>query len=243
MLEQTAKTKLLDVLATPPETIPDVIAMMAGIDDALPETDGLKWFNRLYMMVTEEIERDCARARWKAAGWLVHLDVEFAKLYFDAIHSWTTDAGETPRAWAEFFARRYRGGIARVQYGLAGINAHINRDLACAVLRACELTGRSPEWGSDEHSDFQRVNEILDTVEVRAMQRMATGSIRRVSRLVQPFDRVAAMAVIGRARDLAWINAMVMHKRGSSHVDAMDVVAGAFARALLVPTERLGTLD
>src|SRR5262249_46849329 len=127
--------------------------------------------------------------------------------------------------------------------GLAGINAHINRDLACAVLRACELTGVAPRRGSAEHADFLRVNEILDAVEVRAMQRLATGVIRRVSGVVQPLDRIAAMALIGRARDLAWLNAVVMHRRGRSHVRAMDVVAGAFARALLVPTERLGTMD
>lgn len=234
---------MLDAVNVTPVTILDVVAVMGAIDRALPRTDGLKWFNRLYMMVTEEIDRDCARERWQSPEWLVHLDVEFAKLYFDAIRSWTASTDATPRAWAQFFARRFSPGISKVQYGLAGINAHINRDLACAVLRACELTGCAPRWGSPEHADFLRVNEILDSVEVRAMQKMATGIIRRISGVVQPLDRIAAMAVIGRMRDVAWLNAMVIHRRGRSHVDAMDAVAGGFARALLVPTERFGTLD
>jgi hypothetical protein len=243
MLDSIAKKRLLDAVNVTPVTVADVVSVMAAIDRVLPPSDGLKWFNRLYMMVTEEIDRDCALARWRSPEWLVHLDVEFAKLYFDAIRSWTTSSGGTPRAWAGFFERRFTPGIARVQYGLAGINAHINRDLACAVLRACALTGCAPRWGSDEHADYLRVNAILDAVEVRAMQRMATGIIRRVSGVVQPLDRITAMAVIGRMRDVAWLNAIVMHRRRRSHVEAMDVLAGAFARALLLPTERLGTLD
>jgi hypothetical protein len=245
MLDAHDRRRLLEAVNATPVTIPEVVTVMRAIDRALPANDGLKSFNRLYMMVTEEIDRDCAREKWRSPAWLVHLDVEFAKLYFHAVRSWTLerDGAVTPRAWAGFFERRFRPGVARVQFGLAGINAHINRDLACAVLRACALTGCAPRWGSDEHADFLRINEILDTVEVRAMQRLATGVIRRVSGVVNPLDRIAAMAVIGRARDLAWVNAMVMHRRRRSHVEAMDVVAGALQRALLLPTERLGTLD
>jgi hypothetical protein len=243
MLDLTARKRLLDAVNVTPVTIPDVVAIMGAIDRALPATDGLKWFNRLYMMVTEEIDQDCGRERWRSPEWLVHLDVEFAKLYFDAIRSWTSSTGATPRAWSQFFERRFSRGISKVQYGLAGINAHINRDLACAVLRACAVTGCAPRWGSPEHADFLRINEILDQVEVRAMQRMATGIIRRISGVVQPLDRIAAMAVIGRMRDVAWVNAMVIHRRGRSHVDAIDAIAGGVARALLVPTERFGTLD
>jgi len=37
-------------------TIPDVIARMQAIDALLPVTDGLKWFNRLYLMVTQQVD-------------------------------------------------------------------------------------------------------------------------------------------------------------------------------------------
>ena len=39
-----------------PATIDDVLKMMESIDQLLPDEDGLKWFNRLYMMVTKEVD-------------------------------------------------------------------------------------------------------------------------------------------------------------------------------------------
>lgn len=239
----TDNDRLLDAVNRVPATIADVMSIMNAVDGALPDADGLKTFNRLYLTVTEAIEADFHHGRWRSPRWMERLDVEFAILYFDAIRAYTTGRNTAPRAWVEFFDRRLSSGIAKVQYGLAGIHAHINRDLACAVVRACERTGCAPRLGSPEHRDYLRVNEILDAVEVRAMQRLATGSIRRVVDAINPLDRIAVVAVLARARDLAWLSAMVMHRRGRSHVEAIDGVVGALSRALLVPTERFGTLD
>ena len=36
-----------------PGTIADVMAVMQKIDQLLPGSDGLKWFNLLYLMVTQ----------------------------------------------------------------------------------------------------------------------------------------------------------------------------------------------
>jgi hypothetical protein len=168
VLAYTARTALLDLLEVTPTTIAEVVAIMTRIDDVLPDDDGLKWFNRLYRMVTEEIDEDCHRQQWQSPDWLVHLDIEFAKLYFDAIHA---------------------------------------------------LTGWLPRFGSAEHGDYLRINKILDEVEVRAMQAMATGMIRWVSHAIQPLDRLAAMAAIGRARDLAWLSAIVTSSAARLIVD------------------------
>ena len=39
-----------------PSTIEDVLAVMQQIDQMLADSDGLKWFNRLYMVVTQEVD-------------------------------------------------------------------------------------------------------------------------------------------------------------------------------------------
>jgi hypothetical protein len=44
------------VSAAQPVTIADVIQVMQNMDDLLPNDDGLKWFNKLYLMVTQEID-------------------------------------------------------------------------------------------------------------------------------------------------------------------------------------------
>ena len=64
-----------------PETITDVIARMNAIDGLLKVNDGLKWFNRLYLMVTEQVDLEPPGGAWKSPGWLTRLDVIFARLY------------------------------------------------------------------------------------------------------------------------------------------------------------------
>jgi hypothetical protein len=39
-----------------PASIADVAALMQRIDGLLSSNDGLKWFNRLYLMVTQQID-------------------------------------------------------------------------------------------------------------------------------------------------------------------------------------------
>ena len=42
--------RLLD--RTPVHSIEDAIAVMEALDNGLPDSDGVKWFNRLYLRVT-----------------------------------------------------------------------------------------------------------------------------------------------------------------------------------------------
>ncbi len=63
-----------------PATIPDVIARMQAIDALLPVTDGLKWFNRLYLMVTQQVDLHPPGGAWQSPVWLDSLDVIFAGL-------------------------------------------------------------------------------------------------------------------------------------------------------------------
>ncbi len=225
------------------ETIVDVIATMQAIDRALPDEDGLKWFNLLYLMVTEEISLDIDRHEWVDERWLERLDVVFARLYFDAIELWLVDRDRCPRAWEPLFDRRYHAGIARVQFGMAGMNAHINRDLAVAVQQACEDRGLSPKRGTAQKADFDRVNKVLEEVEIRAMRRMATGLIGQLAEGLGRAGEVFAMWNVRTARDAAWTNGEVLWSMrslpelGAQYLSVLDRMAGLAGRGLLLPTE------
>ena len=189
------------------QTIADVIALMTRINDLLEKDDGLWWFNSLYRRVTLAIERDWKEGKWAHPEWLVYLDVEFSELYFQAIECWLTESKDMPRAWTPLLKLRYHPRIAPVQFALAGVNAHINRDLALAVVRACEKTNTIPQRGTPEEADYIRVNRILEEVEVKAMQEMARGMLKSVTERVNPLDKKVAMTLIGWARDVAWNHA------------------------------------
>ena len=77
-------------------TTEDVIATMRAIHDSLPDTDGVKWFNFLYLNVTEAVLADTSV--WEDWPFLQRFDVTFAMLYFDAIVNWEQDRARTPHA-------------------------------------------------------------------------------------------------------------------------------------------------
>ena len=73
-----------------PDDISDVIDVMTAIDAVLPGSDGLKWFNWLYLMVTKAVLDDPSAASFQNPQWLTRLDVIFAEFYFAALNGFLT---------------------------------------------------------------------------------------------------------------------------------------------------------
>jgi len=94
----TCDDSLLDAMRTRPQTIDAVIQVMQAIDALLPDNDGLKWFNRLYLQVTRAVEGALASNAFGDAPWMAELDVRFAGLYFDAVSAFLR-GDATPDCW------------------------------------------------------------------------------------------------------------------------------------------------
>lgn len=196
---------LSDIISAQPiATIADVIRVMRAIDAALPNNDGLKWFNLLYLKVTESVLY--VPPSWEDAAWLSRLDVVFAQLYFDALRN----ADNPPRAWRPLLQCRHRFGIAPIQFALAGMNAHINHDLPLAVVETCAELGVNPAENTPQHRDFERVNPLLEKVESEVKDFLATGIVGAIDRKLGRVDDVIAIWKIKKARDTAWDNAEVL---------------------------------
>src|SRR5262249_35848883 len=75
------------------------------------------------------------------------LDIQFGALYFSAVRSALMGVS-CPGCWAAMFAGRENVRIARIQFALAGMNAHINRDLCLAIEATCKVTGTLPQHGT-----------------------------------------------------------------------------------------------
>lgn len=232
--------ELEKALATSPQTIAQVLAVMQTLDGLMGEDDGLKWFNWLYMEVTNAVEQRTAQGGFEDTRWLSELDVQFARLYFDALALWL--AGETaPGCWTVVFDRRRDTSVARIQFALAGINAHINHDLALAIDTTCRLTYTEPSHGSAQYRDYTSVNPTLDslvaTAKQKLMSRLLGDALPPVSHLEDTF---AAWNVVA-ARETAWVNAEVLWKISaaptlwSRYVDALDGAASLVGKTLLVP--------
>ena len=194
-----------------PNAIAGVIARMETILHPLPDSDGVACFTRLYLKVTEGVQARLGALNFSDPRLLADLDVRFANLYFAALDAAATpNASEIPRAWVPLFEARSRRGVAPLQFAIAGMNAHINRDLPVAIVASCQSAGVAPEEGSPLHADYLRINHVLATVESHVKEQYLTGWLHRIDRLVHRvhrLDDIVAMWNITRARDAAWTNA------------------------------------
>lgn len=220
-----------------PETINDVLQRMQRIDQLLADEDGLKWFNRLYMMVTKEVDVNPPAGGWRDAEWLLRLDVVFAGFYFRAVSGFLDGASDTASSWDALMEARYEAGIDRIQFALAGMNAHINHDLALALLETGREMNVLPGDSSPQHVDYEAVNGLLNRVMPAALQMLAVGILGLAAQDTGKIGRVLAFWNICKARDLAW--GFADHLRGLDGVAravalaAQDQMTGVVGRAIL----------
>lgn len=226
--------------------IADVIGRLATIEASVPPSDGVACFARLYLAVTEGVGADLTSQGFADARFLETLDIRFAELFFSALDAYGRDPASTPSAWVPLFAQRSRRGIAPLQFALAGMNAHINRDLPVALVTTCRELGLDLREGSPEHADFERVDALLAQVERQVKGAYLTGWLAWIDRLVHRFrriDDVVAMWDVDRARDAAWTNAQALWALGSEpslagdYLLALDRMVGLASRGLLIPAD------
>jgi hypothetical protein len=234
------------VKGSEPPHIAEVIARLRTIEASAPSSDGVVCFARLYREVTEGVAAELTGEGVADARFVETLDVRFAGLFFSALESYEQEPARTPSAWVPLFAARSRRGIAPLQFALAGMNAHINRDLPVALVATCRELGLDLEESSPEHADFERVDALLAQVESRVKRSYLTGWLAWLDRIVHRFrriDDVVAMWDVDRARDAAWTNAQALWTLGDvqpltgDYLLALDRMVGLASRGLLIPAD------
>lgn len=231
---------------TTPSSIAEVVARMETEIAPLPAKDGVACFTRLYLSVTEGVQQQLAGFAFRDPRFLARLDVVFAGLFFSALDAARADPKSMPRAWAPLVDQRSAHGIAPLQFALAGMSAHINRDLPVALVTTCRELGIGLEEGSGQHADFEHVNGVLAAVEATVKSQYLSGWLHTLDRLVHRVDRiddVVAMWDVGRARDAAWVNAEALWalrdqpELSARYLAVLDRTVGLTARGLLVPAD------
>jgi hypothetical protein len=232
---------LLAAVQARPRSIAEVLQTMRAIDTACIDGDGLKWFNWLYLQVTAAVEaRVALTGGFTHAAWLAALDVQFAGLYFDALKA-SLSGRPAPGCWRVLFARRNQTAIARIQFALAGVNAHINHDLPMALVATCADTGSAPQYGGTHYRDYTALNNTLNGLVDLATQalhvRLLGDALPPVSHLE---DTLAAFSV-SAAREAAWHHAELLWAlRGSPPLaartlDVLDGTTSVIGKTILVP--------
>ena len=235
---------LLTAAATNPQSVDDVMRIMQIIDQTCVDGDGLKWFNNLYLQVTQAVKNRIASGGSNDGPWLAGLDVQFARLYFGALAA-ALSGQPAPGCWRVLFDNRGQAPIARIQFALAGVNAHINHDLAQAIVNNCQQTGTTPQHGGIHYNEYTAINATMDSLIEAAKQ---TLNFRLLGDVLPPASRLEdtfAAWSVSAARESAWNNAeLLWHLQplptlASTFMGTLDGLTTVAGKAILVPVPEL----
>jgi hypothetical protein len=213
---------------------------MQAINAELPTTDGVACFNRMYLTVTEAVRGRITDHFFGGVDFMTALDIVFGNLYLNALRAFVNDQRQLPRAWAPLFRRRQSPGIAGIQFAVAGLNAHINRDLPVAIVETCKQLGTAPST-RPHHDDYVKVNALLAALEPDIRLSFEDGILDDVDRGLGRVDNVVSHWSIAEARNAAWTNAVVLwslRRAGRvqrAYLDTLDGTVGMAGRGLLLP--------
>ncbi|MEU6576466.1 DUF5995 family protein [Streptomyces sp. NPDC046805] len=225
----------LEQFTTSVGSVDAVVSRMRALDAALPARDGVAVFNRVYLAVTQEVERRLAAGQFTDPRAAAALDVRFAERYLAAVDAATEDR-RPPACWRPLLQLRRHPGVRPLQFALAGINAHIGHDLALAVVDACHTLGCEP---ADLEDEFDRVGELLVALEERIREDLMPGP--DLLQLADPLTHLLGSWSLERARDATWSTARALwalrrfEDVAEEFTERLDAAVGLAGRMLLTP--------
>jgi hypothetical protein len=221
-----------------PQSIPGVLQLLQTIDNMCVAGDGLKYFNALYLQVTQAVEDRVNAGGFSDPVWMAELDVQFAALYFQALSAALTGA-PCPGCWQAMFSCRDQSRIARIQFALAGMNAHINRDLPLAVVATCKAANTVPRHGTGQYNDYTAIDTTLDGLIDTAKQELNVRLLGDALPDVSHLEDLFAAWNLGAAREQAWNTAESLWQdsalAAAIRMDGVDGLTTVIGKALLVP--------
>ncbi|KOV58924.1 DUF5995 family protein [Streptomyces sp. MMG1121] len=220
-------------------SVDTVVSRMRALDATLPEHDGIAVFNRVYLTVTEEVDRRLDAGQFPDPRAATALDVRFAERYLAAVDTAAADR-RPPACWRPLFQLRRHPGVRPLQFALAGINAHIGHDLALAVVDACRTLGCEP---ADLEDEFERVGDLLVSLEERIREDLMPGP--DLLQIADPLTHLVGSWSLERARDATWAAARALWalrhcgEVAEEFTDRLDAAVGLAGRMLLTPLPEL----
>ena len=223
-------------MSAPASSVEEVLAELDRIiETSRKKSSRLGYFPAMYRQVTAEVERRAETTTFfDDDEKMRRLVVIFANHYLAAYRDF--QAGRPiPQAWQVAFDAADRYWPIVLQHLLLGMNAHINLDLAIAVV---ETAGDALE---DMRHDYMRINDVLaeniDHIQVQ---------LARIWPMLKLLDRIAGRSEeavmnfsLSKARDCAWQEAVELAKlqgeQRAAHIDALDRRVTLLGRAILHP--------
>lgn len=160
-------------------------------------------FNKLYTTITVRIHERHQAGHFADPEFLNRLDIEFARLYIDALRLWSVADPRTPESWTVLFRRVADVELRSLPCAVAGVNAHINYDLPFALVATWDRLGHTPD-GSPQHRDYLLVNDVF-AEEIPGLRRSYLAWWQHhIDRINLGFDDWYQNLIVELTRDVAW---------------------------------------
>jgi hypothetical protein len=203
-----AQREMAQVVETPPTDIAGVLTKLVAVQEiliSLPPTrdaNRVAAFNALYHRITDRVANLLPTPDVTEPRFLELLDVEFAKRYFDALRLWGKSDAATPDAWEVLFRRAQDRRLSRLAAAMLGVNAHINHDLALALIATWKQLG--PPADGVTHPDYLLINRIFFE-EIPTLRRSySTPWQLTIDGLVGTLDDWSQRVLVAATRAWAW---------------------------------------
>ena len=187
---------------------------MTGLLDELEAAaDPARFFLGTYLRTTVAVGNALERGRFEDAAWVAAWDVDFARLYLDALAAYRADPATAALPWRRAFAAGSE--LPPEAHVLLGMNAHINYDLPQSLIRMIPAADfDDPDVVDLRHRDHVRIDGVLASrvaAEDVALQG-AGGRRTPLDRLLAPLNRQASRLFLREARRRVWATATVLHR-------------------------------
>ena len=232
---------LAEIVDKPVATIAEVAERLGEVRDyaqtttTAGEADGIACFSGLYQTITRTIDN----TPYEDREFLVRLDLEFARRYFAALKAYAVDRATAPGPWKLLFDARSNPDIERVQFAAAGVNAHINYDLADALL------GTFPEFPPNDNRrrDYDTVDNAFKKHMdgLRNFYEAPFGSSAWDKTVLDRLSNVICSMLVRGCRANAWDDATRVWTAADGEAARADMLADLdgeasfLGRALLLP--------
>ena len=200
-----------------------VDALQRRLDDLPVGVDHRRTFIQTYRRTTQAIGAAVAAADFEDPDWVVRWDVAFADLFLVA-HDADLAGATVPRPWRLAFAADPR--LPVLVHLLLGMNAHINHDLAPAMLAVVD----DGEFGDPallerRRRDHERIDRILSS-RVGAEDVAIGGRRSVVDRLLAPLNQRSSRRFLREARHKVWLNVAQLQRARQQGPQAYAVRLG-----------------
>lgn len=217
-------------------TISEVLYRLENIIEWAKASDSpLGYFPVVYHLTTAAVQEGIETGLFDDGHRMEHLDVVFAKRYFDAFDAWLAGQPVT-RAWEAAFQATQSPRCTVLQHIVLGMNAHINLDLGIAAAQVAP--------GSDIKSlrtDFYRINDIIAGLIDAVQDRLADvfPAFGLLDRAMRSRDERMVNITIRYARSGAWNAAATLAELGPDEhpriIRELDAGVAVLAADILAP--------